>query len=63
MDKHLDGAWDKFWIKSQNGTFIALQMKAFVKTKKIKFHAGVKKCYFGSFLEWAMMVSVAIKNP
>ena len=29
MDKHLDGAWDKFWIKSQNGTFIALHMKAF----------------------------------
>ena len=27
LDKHLDGAWDKFWIKSQNGTFIALQMK------------------------------------
>ena len=29
LDKHLDGAWDKFWIQSQNGTFIALQMKAF----------------------------------
>ena len=21
--KHLDGVWDKFWKKSQNGTFIA----------------------------------------
>ena len=29
LDKHLDGARDKFWIKSLYGTFIALQMKAF----------------------------------
>ena len=25
--KHLDGAWDVFWIKSVSGTFIALQKK------------------------------------
>ena len=41
MDKHLDGAWDIFWIKSLNGTFIAL--------KKIKFLAGVKKVPFWQF--------------
>ena len=29
MDKHLDGAWDMFWIKSINGTSIALQLKPF----------------------------------
>ena len=29
MYMHMDGAWDTFWIKSQNGTFIAFQMKAF----------------------------------
>ena len=29
MDMHMDGAWDTFWVKSQNGTFIALQMKSF----------------------------------
>ena len=41
LDKHLDGAWDKFWIKSQNGTFISLQMKAF-GPKKFKLHTRVK---------------------
>ena len=45
---------DKFWIKSLNGTFIALQFKAFGPTT-FKFHAGVKKCHFGNFLEWAGM--------
>ena len=49
LDKHLDGALDKFWKKSQNGTFIALQMKAF-GPKIFKFHAGVKKCHFGNIL-------------
>ena len=29
MDKHLERAWVKFLIKSQNGTSLALQMKAF----------------------------------
>ena len=28
-NKHMDGARDIFWIKSQNGTFFALQIKAF----------------------------------
>ena len=27
--KHMDGARDIFWIKSLNGTFLALQKKAF----------------------------------
>ena len=44
----MDGARDVFWIKSQNGTFLALQIKAF-SPKKIKFHAWVKKCHFGNF--------------
>ena len=26
---HMDGATDIFWIKSLNGTFLALQIKAF----------------------------------
>ena len=29
INKHMDGAWDIFWIKSLNGTFLALQIKAF----------------------------------
>ena len=40
--------------RTEPGTFIALQMKAF-DPKKFKFHAGVKKCHFGNFLEWAGM--------
>ena len=90
----MDGAWDKFWIKSQNGTFIALQIKAFCPKQcsnfmqiphrnqknifvwgsyeslerlkgKIgeapfffKFNAGVKKCHFGNFLDWAGILFV-----
>ena len=50
---HLDGAWDRFWIKSQSGTFIALQMH--LAQKNFKLYAGVKKCHFGNFLEWAGM--------
>ena len=29
MDMHMDGAWDTFWIKSQNASSLALQMKSF----------------------------------
>ena len=59
MDMHMDGAWDTFWIKSKNGTFIALEIKSF-GPKKIKYHPRVKKCHFGNFSEWAWM---ALKNP
>ena len=44
----MDGAGDIFWIKSLNGTFLALQIKSF-GPKKLKIHAGVKKCHFGNF--------------
>ena len=36
MDMHMDGAWGTFWIKSQNGTFIALQMKSFGPQKNLQ---------------------------
>ena len=29
INKHMDGAGDIFWIKSLNGTFLALQIKSF----------------------------------
>ena len=48
LDKDLDRARDKFWIKSLNGTLIELQMKTLCPPK-IKFHAWVKKCHFGNF--------------
>ena len=54
MDKDLDRARDIFWIKSLNGTFLALQIKAF-GPNNFRFHAGVKKCHFGNFSEWAGM--------
>ena len=44
----MDGARDTFWIKSLNGTFLALQIKAF-GPKNFDFHAWVKKCHFGYF--------------
>ncbi len=48
MDMHMDGAWDTFWIKSQNGTFIALQMKSF-GPKKIQISSTGKKVPFWQF--------------
>ena len=48
MDMHMDGAWDTFWIKSQNGTFIALQMKSF-GPKKFKISSTGKKVPFWQF--------------
>ena len=42
MDKHLDGAWDIFWIKSGNDTFIAFQMKAFGTKKNSNYMHGLK---------------------
>ena len=44
----MDGACDKFWIKSTNGTFIALQIKSFGPKKKFTLQAGVKKCHLGN---------------
>ena len=48
MDMHMDGAWDTFWIKSQNGTFIALQMKSF-GPKKFQISSTGKKVPFWQF--------------
>ena len=48
MDMHMDGAWDTFWIKSQNGTFIALQMKSF-GPKKFQISSMGKKVPFWQF--------------
>ena len=48
MDMHMDGAWDTFWIKSQNGTFIALQMKSF-GPKNFQISSTGKKVPFWQF--------------
>ena len=44
----MDGALDTFWIKSQNVTFIALQIKSF-GPQKIQISSSGKKVPFGQF--------------
>ena len=51
-----------FWIKSLDHTFKALQRKSLAQ-KKLKIHAGVKKCHVGNFSEPECYVSTALKNP
>ena len=46
----MDGARDIFWIKSLNGTFLALQIKAF-GPKKFWFSCMGKKVPFWQFLK------------
>ena len=50
INKPMDGARDIFCINSLNGTFLALQIKAFGPKN---FHAWVKKCHFGNFSEFS----------
>ena len=48
----MDGAGQSlrhFWIKSNNGTFIAPQIKSF-GPKNFKFHAQIKKCPFAQLI-------------
>ena len=46
LDKRLDGAWDKFWIKSPNGRHFKWRH---LVPKNSKLHAGVNTCHFGIF--------------
>ena len=50
INKHMDGARDIFWIKSLNGTFLALQIKAF-GPKFFWFSCMGKKVPFWQFLK------------
>ena len=49
INKHVDGARDIFWIKSLNGTFLALQIKSF-GPKNFWFSCMGKKVPFWWFL-------------
>ena len=65
LDKHLVRAWNIVWIKSQNETFSALQMKAFGPKKKKKIMQGLKSAILAIFqngLRWLCPVSAALKN-
>ena len=55
MDNHLDRAIDIVWIKSQNDTFIALQMKTFIQNKISNFMNGLKSALLDNFSERAGM--------
>ena len=50
INKHMDRPRDIFWIKSLNGTFLALQIKSF-GPKKIWFSCMGKKGPFWQFLK------------
>ena len=54
INKHMDGARDIFWIKSLNGTFLALQIKAF-GPKIFWFSCMGKKVPFWQFFRKADM--------
>ena len=61
----MGGAGTIFWIKSVNGTFLALQINSF-GSQKTKLHAGVKGAILVIFhdrLEWLCPVSAAFNNP
>ena len=49
MDMLMDGARDTFWIKSQNETLIALQLKSF-GAKDFQISSTCKKVPFWHFL-------------
>ena len=62
MDMHMDGAWGTFWIKSQNGTFIALQMKSF-GPKKFQISSTGKKVPFWLFFRVGWDGSALLGQP
>jgi hypothetical protein len=60
-DKHLEGASDIFWIKSLNGAFLALQIKAF-DPKISNFMQGLESAILAFFQNGLCPVSAALKN-
>ena len=56
INKHMDGTRDIFWIKSLNGTFLALQIKAF-GPKNFWFSCMGKKVPFWQFLKFQKFFS------
>ena len=58
INKHMGGARDTFWIKSLNGTFLALQIKAFVP-KKFWFSCMGKKVPFWQFFRKCHLVTLS----
>ena len=61
IEKHLDGAWDTFWLKSLNGTFTLQQKKAFGPIF-FKFHAVFENVIFQKGPGWPCPVSASLKQ-
>ena len=61
INKHMDGARDTFWIKSLNGTFLALQIKSF-GPKIFWFSCMGKKVPFWQFFRIFKIGSRDFKN-
>ena len=64
----LDRAQDIFWINSNNGTFIVLQMKSFGSKKKSNYMQGLKRAIWAIFQTESGRpgqghVNTALKNP
>ena len=57
INKHMDGARDTFWIKSLNGTFLALQIKAF-GPKNFWFSCMGKKVPFWQVFRIHTMIAI-----
>ena len=62
MDMHMDRAWDTFWIKSQNGTFIALQMKSF-GSEKFQISSTGKKVPLWQFFRMGWVGHALLGRP
>ena len=59
MDMQMDGAWDTVWIKSQNGTFLGLQMKSFGRKKKLSSMHGLKSAILAILPEISQLAGLA----
>ena len=62
MDMQMDGALDTFWIKSQNDTFIGLQMKWF-GPRKIQISSKGKKVPFWQFFRMGLDGRALLVRP
>ena len=62
MDMHMDGAWDTFWIKSQNGAFIALPMKS-IGLKQFQISSTGKKVPFWQFFRMGLDGRALLGRP
>ena len=59
LNMHMDGAWDTFWIKSQNGTFLGLQKKSFGQKKILNSMHGLESAILAILPEIGRLAGLA----